>query len=239
VDTLPGVTYEGGDGPGVPSRAELSARIDHTILRPEATRDEVAREAALAVQWGCASICVQPELVSHVWSLVGGRLAVCSVVGFPHGAGLSRSKADEAAAAVAHGASEIDMVVALGPIADGDLDGVRHDVAVVREAVPNVLLKVILESALWAPPVLRDACTASVDAGADMVKTSTGFHPAGGATLEAVSTMRSAVGGRAGVKASGGLRSLADCLGALAAGADRLGLSATGSVLDELPRAKR
>jgi deoxyribose-phosphate aldolase len=233
------VTIEGRDGPGVPSRAEFAARVDHTILRPEATRDEVATEMALAVQWGCASICVQPELVPHVSSAVGGRLAVCSVVGFPHGAGLSRSKADEAAAAVAHGASEIDMVVALGPIAEGDLDGVRHDVAMVREAVPDVLLKVIVESALWTPPVLRDACIASVDAGADMVKTSTGFHPAGGATVAAVRIMRSAVGGRAGVKASGGLRSLADCMDALAAGADRLGLSATGSVLDELTATRR
>ena len=171
--------------------------------------------------------------------MLGCRIPITSVVWFPHGATPARIKAAEAAAAVAQGASEIDMVVCLGPIAEGDLDAVRHDVATVREAVPGVLLKVIVESALWTPPVLRDVCEAAIDAGGDMVKTSTGFHPAGGATTEAVSTMRAAVGTRAGVKASGGLRTLEACLAALAAGADRLGLSATRSVLDELGPERR
>lgn len=216
------------------SRSELAALIDHTVLSPEATRADVERVAAEAVEHGCASVCVQPDQVGFVVSLIDGRIPVCSVVGFPHGATLPRVKAYEAASVVALGASEVDMVVALGPIAEGDLDEVRHDVATVREAVPDVVLKVIVESALWSPAVLRDVCVAAIDAGADFVKTSTGFHPAGGATPEAVAVMRAAVGQRARVKASGGLRSLAAVQAALDAGADRVGLSATVPILDEL-----
>ena len=220
--------------PTATTRAELASCIDHTILRPESTRAEVGQVASLAVEWGCASVCVQPEHVAFVADLVGGRLPVCSVVGFPHGATLARVKAEEAAAVVALGASEVDMVVGLGAIAEGEIDEVRHEVAAVRAAVPNVVLKVIVEAALWTPPVLSAVCEAAVDAGADYVKTSTGFHPAGGADVESVRAMREAVGRRARVKASGGLRTLADCLAALEAGADRLGLSATGAVLAEL-----
>ncbi len=221
-----------------PSRAELAARIDHTLLRPEATRDEVTRAASLAVEWGCASVCVQPEHVAHVVAVVGGHLPVCAVVGFPHGATLTSVKAHEAAAIVAHGAAEVDVVAALGAIADDDLGTVRDDVAAVRAAVPGAVLKVIVESALWSPPVLRGVTEAVLDAGADYVKTSTGYHPAGGATPAAVATMREVVGPRARIKASGGLRSLAACLEVLDAGADRLGLSATGAVLDELGPAR-
>jgi deoxyribose-phosphate aldolase len=216
------------------SVAELAARIDHTILRPEATRAEVERVAVEAVEWGCATVCVQPDQVAFVANAVGHRVPVCAVVGFPHGATISRIKAAEAAAVVALGAREVDMVVGLGPIADGDFDEVRHDVASVRAAVPEVVLKVIVESALWTPPVLRAVCEAAVDAGADFVKTSTGFHPAGGASVAAVETMRRAVGTRAQVKASGGVRTLEDCRALVAAGADRLGMSATVAVLAEL-----
>jgi len=108
-------------------------------------------------------------------------------------------------------------------------------VSTVREAVPDVVLKVIVESALWSPPVLRAVCEAAVDAGAEFVKTSTGFHPVGGASVDAVATMRAAVGTRGRVKASGGVRTLADCIAMLDAGADRLGMSATLAVLDQLP----
>ncbi len=214
--------------------AELAARIDHTLLRPEATRDDVERTAVQAIELGCASVCVQPDQVAFVREVVGDRIVVCSVVAFPHGATPARLKADEAAAAVAMGAREVDMVVALGPIAEDDLAHVAHEVAIVREAVPGVVLKVIVESALWTPPVLRGVCEAVVDGGADFVKTSTGFHPAGGATVEAVATMRAAVGRRCSVKASGGIRTLADCRAMLDAGADRLGLSATPQVVAEL-----
>lgn len=213
------------------TRAGLAARIDHTVLRPEATRAQVEAAAVLAIEQGCASLCVQPDLVAFVHQLAGDRLVICSVVGFPHGATPARLKADEAAAVVAHGASEVDMVVSLGPIAEDDLAHIAHEVATVREAVPDVVLKVIIESALWSPPVLRGVCDAVVDGGGDFVKTSTGFHPAGGATVEAVATIRDAVGQRCSVKASGGLRTLDQCRAMLEAGADRLGLSATAEVL--------
>lgn len=212
----------------------LAARIDHTLLTPQATRGDVELAAQVAIERGCATLCVQPDQVAYVRHLAGDRLRLCSVVAFPHGASTARVKADEAASAVAHGAVEIDVVAALGPIAEGDLAHVAHEIAVVREAVPDVVLKVIVESALWAPAVLRGVCEAAVDGGADFVKTSTGFHEAGGATLDAVAVMRAAVGQRASVKASGGLRTLAQCLAAIDAGADRLGLSATAAVLDEL-----
>lgn len=215
--------------------ADLAARIDHTLLRPEATRADVERTAIEAIELGCASVCVQPDMVAFVRDMVADRVPICSVVGFPHGATPARIKAAEAAAVVAVGASEVDMVLALGPIAEDDLAHVAHEVAIVREAVPHVVLKVIVESALWSPAVLRGVCEAAVDGGADFVKTSTGYHPAGGATPAAVEVMRAAVGSRCSVKASGGLRTLADCRAVLDAGADRLGLSATAQVLAELP----
>jgi deoxyribose-phosphate aldolase len=217
------------------TRADLAARIDHTLLRPEATRADVERTAIEAIELGCASVCVQPDMVAFVRDMVADRVPICSVVGFPHGATPARIKAAEAAAVVAVGASEVDMVLALGPIAEDDLAHVAHEVAIVREAVPHVVLKVIVESALWSPAVLRGVCEAAVDGGADFVKTSTGYHPAGGATPAAVEVMRAAVGSRCSVKASGGLRTLADCRAVLDAGADRLGLSATAQVLAELP----
>jgi deoxyribose-phosphate aldolase len=215
------------------SAEALAAVVDHTLLTPEATRAQVEDAAAVAVERGCASVCVAPEHVAHVRHVVGDRIPVCTVVGFPHGANVPVVKAHEAASAQAHGASELDLVVALGPIADGDLAHVAHEVAVVREAVPGAVLKVIVESALWPAAVLRGVTEAAIDGGADLVKTSTGFHPAGGATPAAVSEMARAAAGRAGVKASGGLRTLAACLAVLDAGATRLGLSATLDVLAE------
>lgn len=216
------------------TRGELAARIDHTMLRPEATRDAVVEAVGVAVSNGCASVCVQPSMVPVAAEVVDTRIAVCSVVGFPHGANLSEVKAHEAAGVVALGAAEVDMVADLSAIADADFDAVRADVARVRAAVPGIVLKVILESGLWATAVLRGACEAAVVAGADFVKTSTGFHPAGGATAEAVATMAAASDGRARVKASGGIRDLATALAMLDAGADRLGLSGTEAILEEL-----
>lgn len=217
------------------TRRELAGCIDHTILTPEAPRSSVIDTASVAVSLGCASVCVQPSMVAVAAEVVGSRIAVCSVVGFPHGANLSEAKAQEAAAVVAQGATEVDMVADLSAINDGDFEAVRCDVARVRAAVPHVVLKVILESALWSPAQLRSTCEAAVVGGADYVKTSTGFHPTGGATLDAVRTMADCVGDRAKVKASGGIRDLATALGMIEAGANRLGLSGTEAVLDALP----
>ena len=218
------------------NRADLAARVDHTLLRPEATRTEIETAAREAVELGCASVCVQPSMVSFAAEVVGDRIVVCSVVGFPHGATLSRVKADEAAAAVALGAGEIDMVIDLSLVAEGDFASATADVSTVRESVPGVVLKVIVESALWSPSQLRAVCDAAVAGGADYVKTSTGFHPAGGASIEAVAAMAETVGTRARVKASGGIRTLDQAVAMIDAGADRLGLSATAAVLNGFDR---
>ena len=151
---------------------------------------------------------------------------------------MSAVKAREAAQAVASGASEIDMVIDVGAALAGDLDSVRLDIEAVRAAVPGAVLKVILESAVLLGQsdgrTLADVCRAAEDAGADFVKTSTGFHPAGGASVRAVALMTETVGGRLGVKASGGIRTAADALAMLDAGATRLGLSGTRAVLEGL-----
>jgi deoxyribose-phosphate aldolase len=217
-----------------PDAAQLAAMIDHTILKPESSRADVDRVVSEGASARTASVCVQPAWVPHAFEVAGGRVPICAVVGFPHGASLSENKAAEAAAVVAQGALEVDMVADLAAIADSDDRAVAGDISRVRAACPHVVLKVILESALWNPAQLRAACEAAVAGGADFVKTSTGFHPAGGASVEAVRTMREAVGDRARVKASGGIRTLDDVLAMLDAGADRLGMSATPQVLAEL-----
>jgi deoxyribose-phosphate aldolase len=214
-----------------PSRAELAARIDHTLLRPEATRADVLMAAREAADHGCASVCVSP--VHLPLGDVGVR--VCTVVGFPSGAHATEVKAAEAARAVSAGAEDIDMVVHLGAVDEGDWDAVTADIAAVRAVVPAPLvLKVIIESAALVPDQIDRCCAAAEQAGADLVKTSTGFHPAGGATVEAVARMAAAIGGRLGVKASGGIRTHQEALALLEAGATRLGTSSTRAILDGL-----
>ena len=161
-------------------------------------------------------------------------VAVCTVVGFPSGAHPSSVKAAEAAQAVADGAVEVDMVIDLGLAKAGRWDAVEADVKAVKQACGDALLKVILESAALTLDEVREACLACERAGADYVKTSTGFHPSGGASLDAVRTLAEPVGGRLGVKASGGIRDTATALAMVEAGATRLGLSGTRAVLDGL-----
>jgi deoxyribose-phosphate aldolase len=195
----------------------------------------VAAVAAEAAELGVYAVCVSPSMVSNVRS-AGVRIA--AVAGFPSGKHLPEVKAREAAQAVASGASEIDMVIDIGAALAGDIDAVRSEIAAVRAAVPTAMLKVIAESAvlltLADEQTLAGVCRAAEDAGADFVKTSTGFHPAGGASVTAVALMADAVGGRLGVKASGGIRTAAAALAMLDAGATRLGLSGTRAVLDGL-----
>ena len=224
----------GRAGTGVNPVADLASLIDHTLLRPDASAAEVRSAVLEAVGFGCASVCVQPAMVPAAFESAAGSLPVCAVVGFPHGANLSETKAVEASGVVALGASEVDMVADLSALADSDYGAVASDVARVRAAVPHVLLKVILESALWNDAQLRAACDAALDGGADFVKTSTGFHPSGGATEHAVGVMAERVGGRAMVKASGGIRDLDTARRMVDAGAARLGLSATAAILSEL-----
>ncbi len=211
--------------------ASLAAMVDHSVLAPEAGRADVDAGVGLAISLGSASLCVQPALVAVAVEVAGGRIPICSVVGFPHGANLSETKAVEAAGVLAQGATELEMVADLSAIADDDDAAVAADVARVRAATPHAVLKVIVESALWNPAQLRFACEAAIHGGADYLQTSTGFHPAGGASVDAVEVMASAVGDRARVKASGGIDDLATAQGLVDAGATRLGVFDTGAVL--------
>jgi len=220
---------------GQPTRAQVAALVDHTLLKPEATAAQVAAVAVEAAALGVYAVCVSPSMVRDATS-AGVRVA--AVAGFPSGKHLPELKAREAALAVATGAAEIDMVIDVGAAIAGHVDAVRSEIAAVRAAVPSAVLKVIVESAalltLAGEQLLADVCRAAEDAKADFVKTSTGFHPAGGASLAAVALMADTVGGRLGVKASGGIRTAADALAMLDAGATRLGLSGTRAVLDGL-----
>jgi deoxyribose-phosphate aldolase len=208
--------------------------IDHTLLKPEATREQVAGLCAEGAALGVGALCVCSSFTAAAVELAGD-LPVAVVIGFPSGAHPTAVKVFEAERAHADGASELDMVIDLGSAAAGDWDAVERDIAAVREAVPPpVVLKAILESALLDGDGIDQACRRAERAGADFVKTSTGYHPAGGATVDAVARMASAVGGRLGVKASGGIRTSHDALRLIEAGATRLGVSGTRKVLDGL-----
>ena len=228
--------------PSQPTREQLAALVDHTLLKPEATDADVVALVAEATELGVYAVCVSPSMVPIAFQASGaagaGGVRVAAVAGFPSGKHVSSVKALEAARAVASGASEIDMVIDVGAALAGDIDAVRCDIEAVRAAAAGAVLKVIVESAVLlghkSSGALADVCRAAEDAGADFVKTSTGFHPAGGASVGAVTLMAETVGGRLGVKASGGIRTAADAVAMLRAGATRLGLSGTRAVLDGL-----
>lgn len=224
--------------PARPNRDQLAALVDHTLLKPEATAAQVITLVAEAAELGVGAVCVSPSMVSIAAAANATAVPIAAVAGFPSGKHLSVIKAQEAELAVAAGAVEVDMVIDVGVALVGDLAAVRSDIAAVRAAVPSAVLKVIVESAvllsLAGEQNLISVCRAAEQAGADFVKTSTGFHPAGGASVRAVRMMADAVGGRLGVKASGGIRTAADAIAMLEAGATRLGLSGTRAVLDEL-----
>lgn len=211
-----------------PTRTELARMVDHTLLKPEATAAQVAALCDEARELGVLAVCVSPSVLP----LEGTGLVVATVCGFPSGKHTGEVKAFEAAAAVAAGADEVDMVIDVGSAIAGDIDAVQADIAAVRAAVPAPgVLKVIIESAALDDDTIVAVCRAAEAAGADFVKTSTGFHPSGGASAHAVRLMAQTVGGRLGVKASGGIRSTEAALEMLAAGATRLGLSGSAAVL--------
>lgn len=210
---------------------ELAARVDHTLLKPESTPADVAALAEEATELGTYSICVSPSMLPLALP-AGSSVKIATVCGFPSGKHHSQIKAAEAAHAVADGAHEVDMVINLGAVKAGEWEDVQADIAAVRAAAPHpTVLKVIIESAALTDDEIVAACRASEGAGADFVKTSTGFHPAGGASVHAVELMAATVGDRLGIKASGGIRTAADALAMIEAGATRLGLSGTAAVL--------
>jgi deoxyribose-phosphate aldolase len=214
------------------NRHELARLIDHTALRPEATWSDIDRLVAQALELGVYAVCVAPSFLP----LETGGLPLVSVAGFPSGAHLSETKAAEAAQAAAHGVAEIDLVMNLGRAKAAEWSLVSAEIAAVREALPDdVVLKVVIETAALSDPQIVAACWAAEDAGAGWIVTSTGFHPAGGATPHAVDLIARTVRGRLGVKAQGGIGSLADALTLVEAGATRLGTSAPGALLAQLP----
>ncbi|MFD4457199.1 deoxyribose-phosphate aldolase [Nocardia sp. NPDC058480] len=214
------------------TRAAVADMIDHTLLAPEATPAEVDALIADARKLGVYAICISPSMLP----VRAPGLVVATVAGFPSGKHHSLVKGAEARLAVEQGAAEVDMVIDVGAALAGDFNAVLADIITAREAtLDRAVLKVIIESAALTDEAIVGACRAAEQAGADFVKTSTGFHPAGGASVHAVRLMAETVGGRLGVKASGGIRTAEDAAAMIEAGATRLGLSKSAAVLDGFP----
>ncbi len=212
------------------TRSQVAQMVDHTLLKPEATHEDVRELVADGERLGVFSVCVSPSMLP-----LSTTVAVAVVCGFPSGKHTSAVKAAEAAESVRLGAAEVDMVIDVGAAVAGDFEAVERDIAAVREATRGALLKVIIESAALTDEQIVGTCQAAEAAGADFVKTSTGFHPSGGASAHAVRLMRETVGDRLGVKASGGIRTAEAAREMIEAGASRLGLSGTEAVLDGFP----
>lgn len=211
------------------TRSALAAMVDHTLLKTDATHEQVAALVAEARELGAFSVCVSPSMLPVTAEL--GEVKVATVCGFPSGNHSAEAKAFEAAESSRLGADEVDMVINIGLLKKGRTDAVEAEITAVRAATTG-LLKVIIESAALTDDEIVAACRAAEAAGADFVKTSTGFHPAGGASVHAVELMAATVGPRLGVKASGGIRDYATANAMVEAGATRLGLSGTRAVLD-------
>ena len=210
----------------------INSYIDHTLLKPESTQTQVDKLIAEAVEYQFASVCVNPTWVSYAAkALKGTEVNVCTVIGFPLGANPSSVKAFETKDAVANGADEIDMVINIGQLKSGQYDAVEADIRAVVEASGDKLVKVIIETCLLTDGEKVKACQLAVAAGADYVKTSTGFSTAG-ANIADVTLMRKTVGPNIGVKAAGGTRSYADAEAFIKAGATRIGTSAGVAIVN-------
>lgn len=217
------------------NRSALASLVDHTVLKPEATEKDVIALCEDAVALQVKAVCVSPTFVPlAVERLSRTGVLVATVAGFPSGKHHTAVKAAEATLAVAQGADEVDMVIDVGTAASGRFDLVQDEIRALRSATEGRCLKVILETAALSDDAIVACCKAAESAGADFVKTSTGFHHQGGATLHAIQLMHRAVGGRLGIKASGGIRDTSTALALVEAGATRLGLSGTKAVLDGL-----
>ncbi len=221
-----------GDGATAHDWAGL---IDHTLLKPEANESDIRRLCEEAAQFGFASVCVNPGWVKRASEFLNGTgVPVCTVIGFPLGATLPDVKAYEARRAIFNGAREVDMVINIGALKSGDICGVEADIRAVAEAAHEngVLCKVIIETALLTDQEKINACVAAKNAGADFVKTSTGFSK-GGATVEDIALMRRTVGSSLGVKASGGVKGIEDARAMFEAGATRIGASVGVKIAQE------
>ena len=212
---------------------ELNRYFDHTLLKPDATSEQIKKLCAEARKYEFASVCVNPDFIELAkQELAGSIVNVCTVIGVPLGAMTSASKAFEAKDAIARGADEVDMVLNVSKAKEHDYQAVEEDIRAVKQACGKTLLKVILETCLLTKEEIVECCKAAERAGADYVKTSTGFSK-GGATPEDVALMRQTVGDRLGVKASGGVHNLAEAQAMIDAGCSRIGASASVVVMEE------
>ena len=219
------------------TQEQIVSLIDHTLLKPEATRADLDTCIKTAIEADVKAMCIRPMDVAYsAKKLEGSSVLLCTVIGFPHGTVTTATKVAETIEAVKHGAIEVDMVMNLGLFASGEYEQVQDDIAQVVKAAkntnPNAEIKVILETCLWTDEQVIKACELTEAAGADFVKTSTGFA-ASGATTEVISLMRKTVGDRLGVKASGGVRTLDALIDMAEAGASRVGASGTPAILLE------
>ncbi len=216
------------------TRDELAATIDHAVLKPTATLQDVRDACGLAAEYPLASMCVRPcDVAAAAKLLAGTRTVASTVIGFPHGTTSTAAKVAEAARAVSDGAEELDMVLNIGRLIEGDMKFVRDDIAAVVSAAGGKCVKVIMECCCLTRKQMASACDAIISAGANFAKTSTGFG-AGGATVEDVAFLRKNLPAHIGVKASGGIATLADAMAMLHAGATRLGTSKTQSIMEEI-----
>lgn len=230
----------GCPSPSSTGTQNLAKYIDHTLLKPEATRQDIKRVCDEAKKYNTASVCVNPSWIGYVAEqLKGTTVNPCVVIGFPLGATMPAVKAAEAASCIAAGAKEVDMVMNIGAAKSGEWDLVLKDIeAVVGASRGTALVKVIIECCLLTDEEKVKACQVSKLAGADFVKTSTGFST-GGATVEDIRLMRATVGPNMGVKASGGVRTKADAEAMIAAGASRIGASSSKGIVEGDPAAKK
>ncbi len=224
---------EYGGSPRIAAGAPLAQYFDHTLLKPEATADQYRTLCEQAREYGTRSVCVPPDRVGLCRELLeGSNVEVCTVIGFPLGYHSTSAKVTEVEIAASAGAGEFDMVISIGRLRDGDVHAVYDDVRAVVAAAGTQIVKVILETALLTDEEKVDAAAAAVHAGAAILKTSTGFSTAG-ATVADLQMFRLIAGETRGVKAAGGIRDLSFARACIEAGADRIGASSTGAILDE------
>lgn len=215
---------------------DIASYIDNTLLKQDATPEQIRKICAESIEFGCASVCCNPSYVPLVSEcLKGSSVKVCTVIGFPLGMNDSKVKAFEASLAAEQGADELDMVINVGRLKAGELEYVKNDIKAVVDASHGKLVKVIIECCLLTDEEKAAACLLAKEAGADFVKTSTGFST-GGATVADVALMRKTVGSEMGVKAAGGVRDYASAMAMLEAGATRIGASSGKKIVESGPR---
>ena len=209
---------------------EILSHVDHTLLKPEATEQQLIKLCNEALKFNTASVCINPKFIPLAVSVLGDKIPVCTVIGFPLGAMTLEAKVFEARDAIAKGAREIDMVISIGDVKDGKFDNVKAEIAAVKNAIGNHILKVIIETCLLTDDEKRRLCHIVEEAGADYIKTSTGFST-GGATPHDIELFTKEIGGKIKIKAAGGIKTREDMELFLKLGADRLGSSSAIKIL--------